>query len=136
MTGGAPDTSVVVAGLSSWHPDHDRAREVLAKQPHGLAYVMVESYSVLTRLPLARRLDPALVLAALAHAFPGHPVSLPTRRLMPLLGRLRDAGISGGATYDGLVAETARAAGLNLISLDARARPTYAVVGVEVEWIG
>jgi toxin FitB len=55
---------------------------------------------------------------------------------MPLLARLRDAGVSGGATYDGLIAETARAASLHLISLDARARPTYAIVGVEVDWIG
>ncbi len=58
MTGVTPDTSVVIAGLSSWHPDHDLARPVLADKPPILAHVLSESYSVLTRLPAPRRLDP------------------------------------------------------------------------------
>jgi hypothetical protein len=136
MTGLAPDTSVVIAGLSSWHPDHDRARRALANRPSALAHVMIESYSVLTRLPGGRRLDADLAYDALSHAFPNEPITLAGQDLTPLLHRLRAAGISGGATYDGLVAETARCAGLRLISLDVRARPTYSVVGVEVDWIG
>lgn len=96
---------------------------------------MFEAYSVLTRLPAPRRIDPALARLALAHAFPDPPVSLPARRVMPLLQLLESAGISGGATYDALVAETARVAGLTLVSFDVRARSTYGVVGVEVSWI-
>jgi predicted nucleic acid-binding protein len=131
-----PDTSVVVAGLSSWHPDHDVARTVLATAPRLVAHVLAESYSVLTRLPPGRRVEPALVLAALAHTFPSEPIGLPARRLLPLLRRLEAAGISGGATYDALVAESARVAGLRLTTLDARARPTYVAVGAEIDWIG
>ena len=69
---------------------------------------MFEAYSVLTRLPAPRRIDPALARLALAHAFPQPPASLPARRVMPLLQLLEAAGISGGATYDAIVAETAR----------------------------
>ena len=56
----------------------------------------------------------------------------PAERLLPLLSRLTHAGVHGGRVYDALVAETARVAGLALISLDTRARPTYDAVGVEV----
>jgi predicted nucleic acid-binding protein len=136
MTVGAPDTSVVVAGLSAWHPDHERARATLARHPPALAHVLIESYSVLTRLPSGRRLSPHLALQALASVFRGEPKQLPARRLMPLLRRLEGADISGGAVYDAMIAETARTAGMHLISLDARARSTYAVVGVDVDWIG
>ena len=41
--------------------------------------------------------------------------------------------MAGGATYDGLIALTARNQGLKLISLDRRAVPTYEAVGVEYE---
>ncbi len=136
MTGVTPDTSVVIAGLSSWHPDHDLARPVLADKPPILAHVLSESYSVLTRLPAPRRLDPILAVTALRHAFPDTPVSLAGRRLAPLLDRLATAGIHGGATYDAIIAGTARVAGLMLISFDERARATYAAVGAEVHWLG
>jgi predicted nucleic acid-binding protein len=131
-----PDTSVVVAGLSSWHPDHEVARAMLAGRPRVVAHVLLESYSVLTRLPPGRRVDPTLVLAALTGTFPGDPIALPARRVLPLLRRLESAGISGGATHDAIVAETARSAGLSLATLDSRARPTYVAVGVDVDWLG
>jgi predicted nucleic acid-binding protein len=130
-----PDTSVVIAGLSSWHPDHELARPVLAASPPILAHVLGESYSVLTRLPAPRRLDPTLAITALRRAFPDAAVTLAGRRLAPLLERLAGSGIRGGATYDAIVAETARVAGLTLITFDARARATYATVGVEVHWL-
>jgi predicted nucleic acid-binding protein len=136
LTDVTPDTSVVIAGLSSWHPDHDIARGLLAERPRLVAHVLLESYSVLTRLPPGRRVEASLVLAALSRNFPDSPIVLPSRRLMPLLRRLEAAGISGGATYDAVVAESARSAGLRLATLDARARPTYAAVGVDVEWLG
>lgn len=34
-----------------------------------------------------------------------------------------------------VVAETARLAGMRLVSLDARAQPTYRAVGVDVQWL-
>lgn len=120
-----PDTSVVVARLSNWHPDHDLARPLLASGLPIGAHVLAESYSVLTRLPAPRRPDPTLVITALRRAFPVAPLTLPARRLAPLLERLAAAGVSGGAAYDALVA-TAQVAGLTLVSFYQRARSTYA----------
>jgi predicted nucleic acid-binding protein len=42
-------------------------------------------------------------------------------------------GIAGGAVYDGLVALAARAAGIALLTRDARALETYRVLAVPVE---
>lgn len=44
--------------------------------------------------------------------------------------RLVAAGVSGGATYDGLIALTALKHDLELISRDARAVRTYNALGV------
>jgi predicted nucleic acid-binding protein len=43
------------------------------------------------------------------------------------------AGLRGGQLYDALVAATAAAHGVRLISLDTRAAPTYRAIGVEYE---
>lgn len=52
------------------------------------------------------------------------------------LTRLEELGICGGATYDGLIAMTAAAEGATLVTLDKRALRTYALVGVDVEYVG
>ena len=131
----APDTSVVVAGLASWHPDHEAARAFLGSRPMAIGHVLVEAYSVLTRLPAPRRISAELAWAALAHAFPRRPVALAPTRLRELLGSLSVARIGGGAVYDAVVAATARQHGLQLVSLDRRAMSTYATVGVEVQFL-
>ncbi len=131
----AVDTSVVVAGLCSWHPNHDAAKAVLGAQPTLVSHVLLESYSVLTRLPAPRRLEPQLVLSALERLFRTKPVGLPPAAVVSLLRRLAPHGISGGATYDALVAESARKANIALHTLDSRALPTYEAVGVELLWV-
>ena len=136
MITAAVDTSVVVAGLSTWHPDHETARAILHTKPSAVTHVVIESYSVLTRLPAPRRLDAALVLTALRRLFPNEPIPLPPSAIDDMLGRLASHGIAGGATYDAVVGESARLAGLALYSLDGRARRTYEVIGVEVIWLG
>lgn len=127
---------MVVAGLSAWHPDHDIARPVLASRPRIVGHVLAEAYAVLTRLPHAQRLAPATVMGALRAAFPALPVVLAPRAVRPLLERLSAAGIGGGATYDALVAETARTNGLELVTLDRRASVTYEAVGIVAAFIG
>ena len=131
----APDTSVVVAGLASWHPDHEVARAFLGGRPMAIGHVLVEAYSVLTRLPAPRRISTEVAWAALAHAFPRRPVALAPARLRELLASLSVAGIGGGVVYDAVVAATARQHGLALVSLDRRAMSAYATVGVEVRFL-
>jgi predicted nucleic acid-binding protein len=135
MTTRTPDTSVVVAGLSSWHADHDIARRELAGRPPPIAAVLIEAYSVLTRLPPPRRLRPRLVRDALAAALPGDPIVLPGDALRALLSRLVDHNVVGGRAYDAVIGETARFHGLTLVSLDERARSVYDTIGVDVSML-
>jgi hypothetical protein len=48
-------------------------------------------------------------------------------------GRLAAAHVSGGATYDGLVALTVLEHDLELLSLDHRAARTYSALGIRFE---
>jgi hypothetical protein len=51
------------------------------------------------------------------------------------LATLAEAGIAGGAVYDGLVALAAAASGIVLLSCDRRALSTYTALSVRVEVI-
>lgn len=48
---------------------------------------------------------------------------------------MAEAGISGGAIFDALVAAAAREHGLVLATRDGRARSTYRALGAEVRFI-
>ncbi|RDI73451.1 hypothetical protein Gocc_2807 [Gaiella occulta] len=51
------------------------------------------------------------------------------------LARLEELGVSGGRTYDGLIAITAASNDATLVTLDRRALPTYLLVGADVELV-
>ncbi|MEQ6899463.1 PIN domain-containing protein [Microbacterium sp. KR10-403] len=124
------DTSVLVAALVSWHESHDAAREAVADVRVVPAHVLLETYSVLTRLPAARRVAPVVAAAALA-SLPWRPLSLSATDQSQLITELAAADVSGGASYDALIAATARRHGLTLLSLDRRAHRTYDALGVD-----
>jgi predicted nucleic acid-binding protein len=121
---------VVVAGLTSWHVHHDLALPVLTMSPAAIQHVLAEAYAVLTRLPKGRGVKPATALRAIRSAFGSDRLTLTSADLERLLERLAQAEIAGGATYDAIVAETARLADAHLITLDRRASRTYEAVGV------
>lgn len=125
------DTSVLVPALASWHEHHGLARDAVARCAAIPGYVLLETVSVLTRLPAPHRIDGRVVLEGLRR------LSLPVITLTPeghleVIERLTARGIRGGAVYDGLVAATANEHGCVLNTLDRRARPTYDAVGVAV----
>jgi predicted nucleic acid-binding protein len=128
----AIDTSVAVPALLSWHENHDACRSA-ARGARIPAHAVVETYSVLTRLP-SNRLSAEDAAALLQAWFPPDRILTLTaeqqRRLVP---RLVGAGVDGGSTYDGLVALTAKAKGERLVSFDRRAAATYEALGVEFE---
>ena len=132
----AADTSVVVAGFASWHEAHAPARAALAKQPRIPAHVALESYSVLTRLPPPHRFAPRLAGELLATQFRDLMLTLPARQQQSLIAFAIEAGITGGAIYDALVAATAKHAGATLLTRDRRAIPTYELVGASFEFVG
>jgi predicted nucleic acid-binding protein len=130
------DSSVAVAMMLAGHEGHAASMEARRGWRLGLAgHAWFETYSVLTRMPPGSRLPPDEAHALLVHDFPATRF-LDASALDELRGRLARLGISGGAVYDALVAETARVHGLPLLTRDRRAAPTYSKLGVDVRLIG
>ncbi|MEO8889581.1 MAG: type II toxin-antitoxin system VapC family toxin [Jatrophihabitantaceae bacterium] len=129
----ALDTSVAVPLLVQTHNAHKlvvrwwRGRSVTLS-----GHALVETYSVLTRLPGDVRVDPADAARLLSERFTtALPLDPSDSTHLPDL--LADLGIAGGATYDAIVALAALRNGCVLATRDARARVTYEAVGVEVD---
>jgi predicted nucleic acid-binding protein len=99
------------------------------------AHVLLETYSVLTRLPPPHRAPAGLVATFLAERFSMPPLTLPAAAHVRLVARAAEAGIAGGSIHDALVAATVRHAGARLLTRDRRAAPTYERLGVEYELI-
>jgi len=133
----APDSSVVVAALATWHSDHEDALEALDGTEAGLiAHVGFETASVLSRLPEGLRMAAPLVVASLSDDFPARWLTLDGTRMRRALNAAIAAGLHGGALYDALIAATAAHHGLRLLSADRRARRTYDALGADVTYVG
>jgi len=127
------DTSAAVPFVMRAHPSHLDVRRHLAGRATTLTtHSLAETYSVLTRLPGDARLDPrdAATLLTINFADPVEPELAVSRQLPEILAPL---GIAGGAVYDALVGLAAKAAGLVLVTRDARALGTYSAVGARIE---
>lgn len=135
------DTSCIVAALCTWHTYHAPAaaeierrlgaRERLATAAHALA----ETYAVLTRFPAPHRLSPADALALLEGNFidRAQVVALDAGGYRALLRRAGTEGISGGRTYDALIAECALKARAGvLLTFNARHFAHLEASGVRV----
>jgi predicted nucleic acid-binding protein len=131
----AVDTSVVVAGFASWHEGHEAATSALARKPRLPAHVLIETYSVLTRLPAPHRAPADLVAGFLSERFPATLLTLSASAYRDLVGSAVTAGLIGGAVYDALIAETAKRAGALLLTRDRRALATYERIGVRYELV-
>ena len=115
--------------MSAWHERHQAAAEGLAAVSALPAHVILEVYSVLTRLPGGLAVPAAVASAVLAERFPGEPLRLSARARAALPVTLAQAGVAGGASYDGLVALEAVAHGQELLTLDSRAQDVYRRLG-------
>jgi len=135
------DTSCIIAVVCAWHTHHAPAaaeierrlgaRELLATAAHALA----ESYAVLTRIPAPHRLSPADALALLEGNFieNARVVALDAAGYRSLLRRAGRDGISGGRTYDAVIAECAlKAKAATLLTFNARHFTDLEGVGVRV----
>ena len=126
----AADSSIAIAALLGDHPAHKTASEALAGCKTTIAHVAAETYSVLTRLPPPNRADATTAAAALAERLPSACAALNAGNYANAPARLAAAGISGGATYDGLIALTALEHDLDLLTRDRRAARSYRALGV------
>lgn len=129
------DTSVVVPGLTAWHGSHATSLAALDGVRRLPAHALVESFSVLTRLPGGRAIGATPAAERLAEEFPEPPLVLSTADHDALLRLLGRGNIVGGAVYDAVVGLSAQRAGAVLRSRDARARRTYDALGVDVELV-
>jgi predicted nucleic acid-binding protein len=127
------DTSVLVAAFARWHTEHPLAAAALSRVDAVVDHVVIETFSVLTRLPPPRRVRAPLVTTFLGDHFPRSTPRLPGVLPSDLLVAARHAGIVGGAVYDLVVALSARQAGAVLLSLDRRAASTYEAAGAGYE---
>ena len=133
----AVDTGVIVASFASWHEHHAIAVPAVARADTLVAHCLLETYSVLTRLPAPHRMAPKVVADYVRLAFDRHAiVSLPAADHRKLLENCAARGITGGAIYDAIIAASCLRAGVRLLTFDARARATYALVGVDHEFLG
>ncbi|MFW0794216.1 PIN domain-containing protein [Gordonia sp. CPCC 205515] len=127
------DTSAAIALVRPNQAGHREMTEATSGRELGLSgHAAFETYSVLTRLPPPQRLTASAATRLLATNFP-HSHQLSPVRAGELLGVFAEAGISGGAVYDGLVGAAAAEAGLLLLTLDRRAEPVYRALGVRLQ---
>jgi predicted nucleic acid-binding protein len=131
----AVDTSVVVAAFASWHEGHRSASAVMTRKPRVPAHVLIETYSVLTRLPPPHRAPADLVATFLVERFPEAPLLLPARAHLDLVETSARTGLMGGAIYDALIAATVRHAGATLLTRDRRAHSVYDRMKVRYELV-
>lgn len=122
------DSSVAIPALVATHEQHRPCLAVLAEHTPAIAgHAWIETYAVVTRLPVgASGTDTVRLLASQVSEvrWPGADAS------QGFLATCAAAGISGGATYDALVA-LAVPPGWRLVSRDRRAHRTYRAMGVE-----
>jgi predicted nucleic acid-binding protein len=130
------DTSVLVASFASWHENHAAAVAAVETVDVVIAHCLLETYSVLTRLPPPHRLDASTVATYLRLAFGRHlcvgVTAAEQRKLIEACARER---ITGGSVYDAFIAMAAMRAKARLLTLDVRARATYAAIGAPYELV-
>jgi len=112
-----PDTSCLVALVCSWHEHHAATfKEMNQRARSGdhavlAAHSLVETYAVLTRLPYPFRLSEQDALRLLEENFSKTQiVTLTSAQYWRVLKECNDKKISGGQTYDAVIAACARKA--------------------------
>ena len=124
------DTSVIVrAVISSDAQQREHLQDAIAASARVIAHTLAEAYSTLTRLPQPFRLSPQRCFAYLSGAFTADPLTLSASGYLRVLRLVGEHGVSGGAIYDCLIAQTAQENHAQLLTLDARAASNYALVG-------
>jgi predicted nucleic acid-binding protein len=124
-----------VAAFASWHEHHDAGRRILDGAVRLVEQCALETYSVLTRLPPPHRASGDVVRDFLVARFRRPFLGLSAAAFRVFLLELPHHGVSGGASYDALVAATAASHGAELVTCDRRAAPIYERYGLRVHLI-
>jgi predicted nucleic acid-binding protein len=132
----AADTSLVIAAFASWHEHHGLARPVLDSGVRLIEHCALETYSVLTRLPAPHRCAGVVVRDFIRARFLQPFLRLDAAKYREFVMRLPEHDVSGGASYDALVAATAAGCGAELVTCDRRAAAVYESYGVRTTFLG
>ena len=136
----ALDTSCVIALCQTWHVAHSRAvnalrQRSLSRQRLVLpVHVLLESFSVLTRMPEPERLSPSQAEELLTTNFASAEIA----QLSPHTGwhairELARRNIGGGTLYDAIIAMAALDAGAGvLITLNVKDFLRVSPAGIEI----
>jgi predicted nucleic acid-binding protein len=125
------DTSVAIPLLVQTHTAHDEVVRWWNGRDVGLCgHALVETYSVLTRLPGDIRLDPVDAARLLEERF-SPPIVLSIDATRSLHATLAGFGIAGGAVYDAIIGLAAAEHQVMLATRDRRAKATYEAVGAQ-----
>ncbi|MCK6480172.1 MAG: hypothetical protein L6R43_08480 [Planctomycetes bacterium] len=137
----ALDTSVVVAAVLRWHEDNDRsldAIEAACGKGRGLLLprtVLLQSWSVATRMPPGRRLSPRDAMDLLRALLAGR-AEVPAAAGSPdwpLLEEAVSSGVVGGAIHDFEILDAAARAGAGrLLTLNPADFLRFGDRGVEI----
>lgn len=136
----AVDSSVLVATLLTWHERHAAARDVVERllaAPEDVvlaADVLLETYSVLTRLPAPHRLAPADAEGLLRENFRRcRTESLSGGQAWTLLRSLPERGVAGGTVYDArIVAAVLKGGASRILTFNVRHFERLVPEGLEV----
>ena len=124
------DTSAAFAFVDSENPFHEHSWKLAIQLRRGLSgHALFEFFSVLTRLPLPKRVNEVDALRLISKEFPESKF-LPAEHMESLLIEFTQKGITGAMVYDGLVAATARHHSLELVTCDHRAENVYQSLGI------
>ena len=119
----ALDASCMVAALLGEHEDRERAASAINERLDGgdtmliVGHAVVETYSVLTRLPPPSHVAPADAHRAIERAFLAHGtvVTLDAAEYHALLREFVSRGVMGGQVYDAAIVACARARGADAL---------------------
>jgi Predicted nucleic acid-binding protein, contains PIN domain len=107
----ALDTSVIISGVLSWHEHHQAASAALLNLLESRSeivlplHTLVESYSVMTRLPPPHRVSSRDAVDILEGSFRDRStlIGLAGNEGWDLIKNLDHSSITGGMSYDGLI---------------------------------
>jgi predicted nucleic acid-binding protein len=118
-----PDSNVMIKALAQWQDDHETARDEIEGRLRAgdrmvlAGHAVLETFSVLTRMPAPYRIAPAAALRAIQANYleRGALVSLEAEAYPSLLTDLAAQGVAGGRTYDAVIARCAELAPVDVL---------------------
>jgi predicted nucleic acid-binding protein len=130
----AADSSVLIPAILANHEFHEACHESAGLIDTAIGHALLETYAVLTRLPQPYTVLPVQASEAL-RSYGSRIIALAPDELADTIDRFVIARVSGGSSYDALIAATATCHNATLLTRDERATVVYERMGADVRWV-